>query len=136
MRLDPAGLPFITGAFGLAVVSAAAIGWALALPFLALAVVFAFFFRNPERVSPQDPDAVLAPADGRVLVAGSALAAAAPPGTWKQISIFLSPTDVHVNGIPVSGRVIKVSYLPGRIVPAYRDEGECRDERRGNWLGS
>ena len=134
MRLDPAGLPFITGAFGLAVVSAAAIGWALALPFLALAVVFAFFFRDPERVSPQDPDAVLAPADGRVLVAGSALAAAAPPGTWKQISIFLSPTDVHVNRIPVSGRVTRVSYSAGRFLPAYRHDAGSENERSEVWI--
>jgi len=134
MRLDPAGLPFIAGAFGLAAVSAAAIGWVLALPFLALTVLFAFFFRDPERVPPRDPDAVLAPADGRVLVAGPALAAAAPPGSWKQISIFLSPTDVHVNRIPVSGRVIKVSYLPGRFLPAYRHDAGSENERSEIWI--
>jgi len=134
MRLDPAGLPFVAGALGLAVVSAAAIGWAIAVPFVALAVLLAFFFRDPERVSPGDADAVLAPADGRVVVAGAAVGAAAPPGTWHQISIFLSPTDVHVNRIPISGRVTKVSFSPGRFLPAYRDEATTENERSEIWI--
>src|SRR6266545_751027 len=99
MRLDPAGFPFIAGALGLAVVSAAAGMWMLAGALGALAAMFAFFFRDPERVPPAGVDAVLAPADGRVLVAGPAVATASPPGTWQQISIFLSPMDVHVNRI-------------------------------------
>jgi phosphatidylserine decarboxylase len=134
MRLDPAGLPFVAGALGLAAVSAAAIGWALALPFLALAALFAFFFRDPDRVPPRDDDAVLAPADGRVLVAGPALATTAPSGTWKQISIFLSPTDVHVNRIPVSGRVTSVSFSPGRFLPAYRHDAGNENERSEIWI--
>jgi phosphatidylserine decarboxylase len=134
MRLDPAGLPFVAGALGVAVVSAAAAGWALALPFVVLAAFFVFFFRDPERVSPVEPDAVLAPADGRVLVAGPAVDAAAPPGSWKQISIFLSPTDVHVNRIPVSGRVTKVSFSPGRFLPAYRHDAGHENERSEIWI--
>src|SRR5689334_6255739 len=122
MRFDPAGLPFIGGALLLAVVSGAAVAWVLAIPFVALGAFFAFFFRDPERVSPGDADAVLSPADGRVLVAGPAVAAAAPPGSWLQISIFLSPMDVHINRIPASGRVTKVSYTPGRFLPAYRHD--------------
>jgi len=118
MRLDPAGLPFIAGALVLAVVFGAALGSLFAIPFVALGAFFAFFFRDPERVPPEDADAVLAPADGRVLVAGPAQATVAPPGTWQQISIFLSPMDVHVNRIPVSGRITKVSFLPGRFLPA------------------
>ena len=134
MRLDPAGLPFVAGALGLAVVSAAAIGRVLAVPFVALAVLFAFFFRDPERVSPDDADAVLAPADGRVLVAGPAIATVALPGSWQQISIFLSPTDVHVNRIPVSGRITKISFSPGRFLPAYRDRATTENERSEVWI--
>jgi phosphatidylserine decarboxylase len=108
MRLDPAGLPFIGGALLLALVSGAVVGWVLAIPFFVLGVLFTFFFRDPERVYPGDAaatDLVLSPADGRVKVAGPAVPEAAPPGEWQQISIFLSPMDVHVNRIPVSGRV-------------------------------
>jgi phosphatidylserine decarboxylase len=134
MRLDSAGLPFIGGALLLAVVSAAAFGWPAAILFLALAAFFTFFFRDPERTSPADRDAVLSPADGRVLVAGPAVAGAAPPGEWLQISIFLSPMDVHVNRIPVSGRVTKVSFTPGRFLPAYRDEAATVNERSEIWI--
>ena len=134
MRLDSAGLPFIGGALLLALVSAAAFGWPAAILFVVLAAFFAFFFRDPERTSPADPDAVLSPADGRVLVAGPAVAGAAPPGEWLQISIFLSPMDVHVNRIPVSGRVTKISFTPGRFLPAYRDEAANVNERSEIWI--
>jgi phosphatidylserine decarboxylase len=134
MRLDPAGLPFIAGALLLAVVSGAAVSWLLALPFVTLAAFFAFFFRDPDRSPPPDGQLVLAPADGRVLVAGPAVAAAAPPGAWLQISIFLSPLDVHVNRIPASGRVTKVSYTPGRFLPAYRHDAATANERSEIWI--
>jgi phosphatidylserine decarboxylase len=134
MRLDPAGLPFIGGALLLAVVSGAAVAWVLAIPFVALGAFFAFFFRDPERACPDDADSVLSPADGRVLVAGPAVPAAAPPGSWLQISIFLSPMDVHINRIPASGRVTKVSYTPGRFLPAYRHDAASANERSEIWI--
>ena len=134
MRFDPAGLPFIGGALLLAVVSGTAIAWVLAIPFIALGAFFAFFFRDPERTSPDAADSVLSPADGRVLVAGPAVPEAAPPGSWLQISIFLSPMDVHINRIPASGRVTKVSYTPGRFLPAYRHDAASANERSEIWI--
>jgi len=137
MRFDPAGLPFIGGALLLAVVSGAAVGWQLAIPFVVLAVFFTFFFRDPERAYPGDGAAaglVLSPADGRVKVAGAAVPGAAPPGEWQQISIFLSPMDVHVNRIPASGRVTRVAYTPGRFLPAYRHEAASANERSEIWI--
>jgi phosphatidylserine decarboxylase len=134
MRFDPAGLPFIGGALLLAVVSGAAVAWVLAIPFVALGAFFAFFFRDPERSSPGDADAVLSPADGRVLVAGPAVPEAAPPGSWLQFSIFLSPMDVHINRIPASGRVTRVSYTPGRFLPAYRHDAASANERSEIWI--
>jgi phosphatidylserine decarboxylase len=134
MRLDPAGLPFIGGALLLAVVSGATVAWLLAIPFVALGSFFAFFFRDPERRSPNDADVVLSPADGKVLVAGPAVAAASPPGSWQQISIFLSPMDVHINRIPASGRVTKVSYTPGKFLPAYRHDAASANERSEIWI--
>jgi phosphatidylserine decarboxylase len=134
LRLDPAGLPFIGGALALALLSGAAVAWILAVPFLALGAFFAFFFRDPHRTSPSDDDTVLAPADGRVLVAGAAMAGAAPPGDWQQVSIFLSPMDVHVNRVPASGRITRVSYVPGRFLPAYRDDAASANERCEMWI--
>lgn len=142
MRLDAAGLPFIGGALALALISGAAIGWILAIPFVALGLFFAFFFRDPERAIPVGSQHVLSPADGRVLVAGPALPDAAPstnsgpapPGQWRQISIFLSPMDVHVNRIPVSGRITRVEYKPGRFLPAYHADAATTNERSEIWI--
>ena len=118
----------------MAVVSAAVVTWTLAVPFLILAAFFLFFFRDPERGSPADDAAVVSPADGRVLVAGPAIAEAAPPGTWQQVSIFLSPLDVHVNRVPVSGRVTRVSFTRGRFLPAYRHDAATTNERSEIWI--
>jgi phosphatidylserine decarboxylase len=101
---------------------------------LILAAFFLYFFRDPDRVSPQDANMVLSPADGRVLVAGPADPRAAPPGEWKQISIFLSPTDVHVNRSPVSGRVTKVDFRKGRFLPAYHADAAATNERSEVWV--
>jgi phosphatidylserine decarboxylase len=135
VRLDSAGLPFITGALLLAGIVGAAIGWTLAIPFLILGGFFVFFFRDPDRYAlASDDNVVLSPADGRVLVAGVADASVAPPGQWKQISVFLSPLDVHVNRVPVSGRVTRVSVTPGRFLPAYRSDAASANERTEIWI--
>ena len=136
MRLDSAGLPFNVGALLLAVVAGAAGGWAFAIPFVVIGAFFIFFFRDPVRRAPTDTsdDAVLSPADGRVLVAGRAAADAAPPGDWQQISIFLSPMDVHVNRMPVSGRVTRVTFTRGRFLPAYHHDAATANERSEVWL--
>jgi phosphatidylserine decarboxylase len=134
VRFDPAGVPFIGGAVALAVAGGVFFGWPLAILFLILAAFFAFFFRDPERLTPTGDDAVIAPADGRILVAGAAIGEGAPPGAWQQISIFLSPMDVHVNRIPVSGRVTKVAYNAGRFLPAYRHDAGSANERSEIWI--
>ena len=128
MRIDPAGWPFIGGSLVLAVIAELLIGSGVAVIFLVLTALFLFFFRDPNRPITGDTDAVLAPADGRVMVAGVPPGAACPPGNWQQISIFLSPMDVHVNRLPISGRVTKVEYHPGRFLPAYRaDAGDLNE---------
>ena len=108
--------------------------WALALVLVIAAAFFLFFFRDPYRHSDAPDEAVLSPADGRVLVAGAATPAAAPPGAWQQISIFLSPMDVHVNRVPVSGRVTRVNFLRGRFLPAYRPDAATVNERSEVWI--
>jgi len=134
MRIDRAGLPFITAAVLPAALFTALGRPVLALPFAVLGGLFAFFFRDPDREISQRPGAVLAPADGRVLVAGEAVRDIAPPGDWQQISIFLSPLDVHVNRAPVSGRITRVEYRPGRFVPAYAAEAATSNERNELWI--
>lgn len=134
VRIDPAALPFIGGALVIALAWGLAGAWLVALSFFLLAGFFLFFFRDPDRVSPSDDEAVLSPADGRVLVAGPAVAEAAPPGSWQQVSIFLSPMDVHVNRIPASGRVTRVTFKAGRFLPAYRHDAGATNERSEVWI--
>jgi phosphatidylserine decarboxylase len=122
MRIDPAGWPFIGGSLILAAAAVWFIGTGGAALFLVLACFFLFFFRDPDRPITTDADAVLSPADGRVMIAGAPAGQACPPGNWQQISIFLSPMDVHVNRMPIGGRVTHVEYHPGRFLPAYRHE--------------
>ena len=128
MRIDPAGWPFIGGSLILAIVAGWFIGAGSAAVFLVFTAFFLFFFRDPDRPVTKDADAVLAPADGRVMIAGPPAGQDVPPGKWQQISIFLSPVDVHVNRIPIGGRVTKVQYHPGRFLPAYRaDAGDLNE---------
>ena len=134
MTIDRAGYPFIGGTAALAAAAALTVGSVGAVPLFVLAAFFLYFFRDPDRISPQDPKLVLSPADGRVLVAGPADAKAAPPGEWRQISIFLSPTDVHVNRAPVSGRVTKVDFRKGKFLPAYHRDAASTNERSEVWV--
>ena len=133
-RIDPSGAPFIAAAAAAGAVAGSIAGWVWSLPFVLLAAFLLFFFRDPDRRITSGADLVLSPADGRVLVAGSALAGSAPPGAWQQVSIFLSPMDVHVNRIPATGRITRVEYTPGRFLPAYRPDAATANERSEIWI--
>ena len=134
MRIDPAGWPFIGGALLLALIATFAVNTLLGVILLILSGFFLFFFRDPDRIITQADSAILSPADGRVLVAGAPSGQAFPPGQWQQISIFLSPTDVHVNRLPIGGTVTKVEYHPGRFLPAYRADAGDLNEFTEVWI--
>lgn len=103
-------------------------GWGL-LP-VVLAAGVGFFFRDPERVIPQGPGLLVAPADGRVTVVRQGVAADGEgPGPFSQVSIFLSVLDVHVNRAPYGGRVEDLQYRRGRFVVAWRDEASRVNEQ-------
>jgi phosphatidylserine decarboxylase len=134
VRIDPSGYPFIFGALIAALLVGSLVSWAFAIPLFVLAAFFLFFFRDPERHVSEKAGVVLSPADGRVMVAGAVTGQQAPPGQWQQISIFLSPMDVHVNRMPVGGRVTKVQYHPGRFLPAYKAEAGDLNEYTEVWV--
>lgn len=133
MGFDRAGWPFVLIFLAAALVAGWWLGRLWSLPFLVLAGFMLFFFRDPERSVPGGPNLVVSPADGRVMIVGAARAGA-PTGNWHQISIFLSPMDVHVNRTPVDGRVTRVEYHPGRFLPAYRDDAGQLNEWTEVWL--
>jgi phosphatidylserine decarboxylase len=122
MKIDKAGVPFIAGALVPAAVLAGARRYGWAAGFAALGAFFAYFFRDPDRQVPTQPGLVVSPADGRVVIAGDADLRWSPPGAWKQITIFLSPMDVHMNRTPVAGRVSRIEYRAGTFLPAYKVE--------------
>jgi phosphatidylserine decarboxylase len=144
MRIDPAGWPFITGplapavALGTAGRATGRRGLRLAAwPLIGLSAYMALFFRDPDRrcdTTPPDPDEVLSPADGVVMVAGTPQEGVAPDGDWQQVSVFLSVVDVHVNRSPYSGEVVESSYRKGSFLAAYRKESAHRNERSELWL--
>lgn len=91
-----------------------------------------YFFRDPERVTPEGDDKVISPADGIV----QAITEAAPPpelemGEKKRtrISIFMSVFNVHVNRIPITGKIVKKAYHPGVFVNATLDKASEDNER-------
>ncbi len=133
MRIDAAGWPFVLGALAIGVAGGLLLPWLL-VPFLVLAAFFLFFFRDPDRRIAQGDNLVVSPADGRVMVAGDPAGQGAPPGQWKQISIFLSPMNVHINRVPVGGRITKVSYTPGKFLPAYKADAGAVNERSEIWI--
>jgi phosphatidylserine decarboxylase len=133
MRIDRAGFPFIAAAIAPAALLVAVRRYALAAPFAALGGFMAYFFRDPDRDVPPDPGVVVSPADGRVMMAGPSDGRWSPPGSWKQITIFLSPMDVHVNRAPVSGRITRIEYRPGKFLPAY-DQGANDNELNEVWI--
>lgn len=89
--------------------------WYAAIPFVLVTAFMAYFFRDPRREPPQDPTAVVAPADGTVTRV-SAIADTVDSPTL--VSIFLSPLDVHINRAPIAGTVTNVSYTRGKFLMA------------------
>jgi phosphatidylserine decarboxylase len=99
--------------------------WAAAISVLLGAFVL-YFFRDPERAIPSDPDAVVSPADGRVVeIVDEALDS--KPG--RRVSIFLSVWDVHVNRAPVAGEIRRIEYRPGRFYAALRSRASAENEQ-------
>lgn len=100
--------------------------WTAAGFFLLLTLFVLNFFRDPERSLPADPNAMVSPADGRVVqIAEENL----PGRTARRISIFMSPFDVHVNRSPFAGTIREVVYRKGRFHMATADRASAENEQ-------
>jgi phosphatidylserine decarboxylase len=133
MKIDRAGYPFIAAALVPAAGLAAARRYGWSTGFALLGGFLTYFFRDPERHVPDQPGLVVSPADGRIMIAGPGDSRWAPPGDWLQVTIFLSPMDVHINRSPVAGRVTRIAYRPGRFLPAF-DERSNDNELNEIWV--
>jgi phosphatidylserine decarboxylase len=88
-----------------------------------------YFFRDPDRTPPQRDDIVVSPADGRVLFVKEVIDDDFIGGSANQISIFMSPLNVHVNRIPISGKVEYLKYFEGQFMAAFEDKASKLNER-------
>jgi phosphatidylserine decarboxylase len=129
MKIAVQGYPFILAAWILAGLSFFW-GWKLfGIMAAALGVFFIIFFRDPERYSSEPANAVLAPADGEVISVVKVDNGPLLEGEKIRVSIFMSPIDVHINRMPVSGTIEEVSHRSGRYLPAYRDGAVEQNEQ-------
>ncbi len=87
------------------------------------------FFRDPDRIPPDRDDAVVSPADGKVLFVKDVIENNFIKGNAKQVSIFMSPLNVHVNRIPVTGKVEYLKYFKGEYIAAFEDKASEVNER-------
>jgi phosphatidylserine decarboxylase len=127
------GWPFL-GVSTLAALGVTALGGLLwSLPFWLVLAFIVQFFRDPPRRVPDDPMAVLAPADGRIVVVGKARDPYLEREALK-ISVFMNVFNVHSNRSPVDGEVKGRWYNPGAFVNAALDKASTENERNALWL--
>jgi len=121
------GWPFLGAAFALAlVVTFFSVAWSIPLWIIALFILQ--FFRDPARTVPQQANAVISPADGRIVVVEKAQDPYANREALK-ISVFMNVFNVHSNRAPVDGTIERVQYFPGKFVNADLDKASIENER-------
>lgn len=110
------------GADGIVVQTVLVLLWAVTLFSL-------YFFRDPERTIPQDPNAIVSPADGKVIEIAEADEPEYLKARSRKISIFLNVFDVHVNRCPIDGDVKFFRYQKGRFLRAYLERASFENEQ-------
>jgi phosphatidylserine decarboxylase len=135
--VHPEGRKFAVGA-GFLTLVAFFMGWEfLTVVLLALTVWIAAFFRDPMRTTPRGDRLIVAPADGLITL----ISKVPPPpelrggegledGEYTRVSIFMSVFDVHINRAPISGRVKRMAYVPGKFINADLDKASEDNERQ------
>jgi len=123
------GYRFIGAALALAALLGVTVHPYAAIPFVVLALYFAYFFRNPDRTIPEDESLVVSPADGTVQDIVSVEMDDFVKEPCNKVIIFLSVFDVHVNRSPIAGEIKIQKYVCGRFRPAYKDSVGFENER-------
>lgn len=127
-RFAPEGYPFIfVFLFITIVVALFAKPWMVVI-LLGLTFFMFFFFRDPERSIPEGGNIFVSPADGKVILIQNVHEGQYLKNDATQISIFMSPFNVHVNRSPCDGRVKVVVYTPGRFLSAFKPEASRENE--------
>jgi phosphatidylserine decarboxylase len=128
MKFAREGYPYM---YFFAAVTAAALffmpAWVAVFP-LILTLFMSYFFRDPDRAVPEGEDLLVAPADGKVIVLQTVRESAFINDEVLQISIFMSPLNVHVNRAPCDGIVDKVVHTTGKFLSAFKPEASVQNE--------
>jgi phosphatidylserine decarboxylase len=107
--------------------------WWIKYPLLILGILFLLFninfFRDPERTPPQRDDVILSPADGEVVILKNVFENRFLESEAVQLSIFMSPLNVHVNRIPIDGKIDYLNYVEGEYLVAFHEKADSRNER-------
>jgi len=128
MKIAPEGRPFISFFAVITAISLLAGGiLAFPLPFI-LTLFMVYFFRDPERTVPEGENIFVSPADGRVIQIHNIQEQQSIKDDTIEISIFMSPFNVHVNRAPCSGVVEAVVHTPGRFLSAFKPEASLQNE--------
>ncbi len=128
MKFAKEGYPFI--AFFSALTAASVLltpQWIALFPFI-LTLFMAYFFRDPERTVPEGEGLFVSPADGKILVLQVVRESEFINDDVLQVSIFMSPLNVHVNRAPCDGIVETVLYTPGKFLSAFKQEASVENE--------
>ena len=123
------GFPFIFIGIGVTVIFAF-LGWTTFTIITSVITIFViYFFRDPERHHSEEKNAVLTPADGRILEVKNVDEKDSPLGQPSiKVSIFMNVFNVHVNRIPIEGTIKKISYHPGKFLSADLDKASEQNE--------
>ncbi len=127
------GWPFLGITLAVSVGSVFFFGWAWSLPFWAITLFILQFFRDPAREVPDDPRAVLSPADGRIVAVEKVRDPYLERDALK-ISVFMNVFNVHSNRSPVDGTVKQRWYHAGSFLNAALDKASLENERNALWL--
>jgi len=120
-------------AFAVAIGATELLGWLWALPFWTIALFVLQFFRDPPREVPKNPNAILAPADGRIVAVEKTQDPYLDREALK-ISVFMNVFNVHSNRSPVDGEVRDKWYFPGKFINADLPKASLENERNALWI--
>lgn len=128
MKLAPEGYPFIVGSLAITVIiGILAKIWVALIPLLLIIFMF-YFFRDPEREIPEGEGLFVSPADGKIILIKDVFEKEHLKADVKEISIFMSPFNVHVNRAPCDGKIKNIQHNKGKFMAAYKDEASCKNE--------
>ena len=129
------GWPFIAAAFIVALLVHIFVGWQWAIPLWIIALFVLQFFRDPPRVIPTGENAILSPADGRI-VAVEEIRDPYLERTAIKVSVFMNVFNVHSNRSPIDGEIRDKWYFPGKFVNADLPKASLENERNALWIKS